>query len=234
MRKQKKVLILVGIVIVVAVILLGGFFAYQYYVINKQPAVNQTPQTQNQTNQTPQAQGQTSQTPQTNQIYQTPQTQNQTNQTPQAQGQTSQTAGWQTYSGYGISFKYPAEMGNPIVIKLAAGASIGFGNSVDFMVGSYYDPDLKRNITFDEMINSAMTSSDAAQVARKNTTLDGKNGVELDYTSKTTGSGVTEIFIPIDKNGNMLIAIEYNRAISNSNGVSLNEILPTLTFTPAE
>lgn len=200
-KKQKKDLTLTAVAIIIAaVIIIFCGVIFYQYSLTITPPVVQTQQTP---------------------PVQQPQ---------QPQNQTDQTAGWQTFSRDGISFKYPAEMGQPVVNELSMKTltSIIFKNSVSITVGYYGDT------TFDQAVSSAVNNPDASQVSRKNITVGGKDGVELDFMSKISGGEMTQIFIPIDNAGNILIASEYNRGISVAGGAGLDEILPTLKFIPVK
>ncbi|MCX6720016.1 MAG: hypothetical protein NTV36_02820 [Candidatus Staskawiczbacteria bacterium] len=144
---------------------------------------------------------------------------------------TSQTADWKTYSGYGISFKYPAAIGEPQIHQLSTKTSIGFKNgAVEFDIGTYYNQTLGRNMTIDEIANSTAIHQNAVNIKQKDIIVDGKKGIELDYTDSVSGGGTTEIYFPIDENGNILMAYQYGRATVGM-AANLFDILPTLNFT---
>ena len=143
------------------------------------------------------------------------------------------TSSWQTYEGYGISFKYPASMGNPAINKLSTGTEIGFGQmSVSFSIGKYYDQNLGRLKTFDEVVSDALNKQNATHIQKTNMIVGGKKGIKIDYEDAISGGGTTEIFVPSgDSEANILRGYEYGRGASNEGlTTGLEQILPTFKF----
>ncbi|MCX6741495.1 MAG: hypothetical protein NTY61_03810, partial [Candidatus Parcubacteria bacterium] len=150
----------------------------------------------------------------------------------------TQTAGWKTYNGYEISFKYPESMGDPSVNQLSTRTEIGFGHmAVSFSIGMYYDQNLGRAKTFDEVVRDAENNPNAVNLLKQNIVVDGKNGVKISYTDKITGGGTIEIYVPTgDAHGNILMAYEYSRGAENEGlTAGIEEIFSTFKFTtPAD
>jgi len=138
---------------------------------------------------------------------------------------------WVTYSGYGISFEYPSAMGQPAITQTSTRTSISFANSVTFEIGAYYNQNVSRFETLDEVIQSAVSNPDVSNPTKEQVIVYGKTGTKLTYTSKTTGGGQTDVFVPVDTKGNILVVSQYGRAVSNVGGVGIDQILPTLQFT---
>ncbi|MCX6719993.1 MAG: hypothetical protein NTV36_02690 [Candidatus Staskawiczbacteria bacterium] len=69
-----------------------------------------------------------------------------------------QTINWKTYSGYGISFKYPdvKEWGNPQVNTYGSGTSISFGGYWSVEIMSNYNNETGKMQTFDEFVQSRL------------------------------------------------------------------------------
>ncbi|MCX6752266.1 MAG: hypothetical protein NTZ87_02080 [Candidatus Nomurabacteria bacterium] len=145
---------------------------------------------------------------------------------------TTDVSNWKTYSGYGISFKYPSSMGEPKITQLSTMTSFSFSNSVEFDIGVYYDQNFGRNKTFDEVVNKAKNNPEVVYRGEKDITVGNKTGVELFLLDKVSGGESVEIYVPnIDKHGNMLSGSEYNRAVANVGGADLLSIMKTLEFT---
>lgn len=137
---------------------------------------------------------------------------------------------WKTYSGYGISFKYPSSIGEPKIRQLSTKTSISFNNNaIEFDIGSYYDQNLQRNMTIDEVAGSTVIHQNAINIESKEIIIDGKKGIKLDYMDSVSGGGATEIYFPIDGNGNILMIYQYGRATSGMEA-NISQILPTLKF----
>ena len=91
------------------------------------------------------------------------------NESSNPQNSDTKTAGWEAYSGYGIFFKYPKEMGQPTVNQLSTKVSISFNQgAIEFDVGAYYNQELGRNMTLDEVVNSAVMHPNIINITRKN------------------------------------------------------------------
>lgn len=104
--------------------------------------------------------------------------------------------------------------------------------AVSFSIGAYYDQNLGRAKTFDEVISDAEKNPGAINIQKQEVIVDGKSGVKMTYTEKVAGGGTTEIYIPTgDAQGNILVAYEYTRgAVNEGLTVGVDELLPTLKF----
>lgn len=159
---------------------------------------------------------------------------------------TDQTAGWATYNGSGVSFKYPQAWGQPKEVSLPTRANISFPNGAIgqydngfyVQIGSFsaregtanYQNGNQTSLSAQEIVNSIKNQSYIKTFNQQNIEISGKQGIRIDYNYNDTGSNemLTEIYIPMDSKGNIL-NISSDTAIIGTD--VFNQVISTFKFT---
>lgn len=157
-----------------------------------------------------------------------PQVQAEIVQTPTA---TNQTADWETFSGHGISFKYPKAMGQPQVVAISDGTQIEFQDNISFILWNSYSSNLGRDMNMDDLISAIKKNTNIFNLTQKSITVGGITGVEFTYEDKVSAGENITIYVPITQKGIILTAAQYGRDTTGANSMSIDEIIPTVMFT---
>ena len=121
----------------------------------------------------------------------------------EAEAENENIASWKNYSDsqLGLSFKYPPSWGEPSKSILSTRTEIRFKNGAVISSGGYYNQDLGRLMTVQEII-SALGKSVSFN-SGTNGVIDGKNIRTISYTDGL-GLNVTEVYIAVDEKGKIV------------------------------
>lgn len=152
------------------------------------------------------------------------------------QNSNTETARWKTYANLqtGLQFRYPQGWGNPQLNLLSTRIKISFSENGNISLdnGLYYNQNLSRNMTFDEIRNSFEDVFPAGNLINtKNIVIDKKECVEFSYSdSNDSGILYISIFIPRDDNGT-ISSIDFSYKPNDGTITNFNNFISTIKFT---
>lgn len=135
-----------------------------------------------------------------------------------------ETADWENYtytdSILGFSFKYPSEWSTPQQYILSTKREIDFGTNLQISTGIYYNQDLGRNMTIEELINAAKNYKNFKQ---EKITVARAEAIKISYTSPVDNKNIIEVYL--SHNDNIIIITS-----GSNNEAQFNKIISTFKF----
>ena len=130
-------------------------------------------------------------------------------------------ADWETYSDsdLGFSFRYPLQWGMPQRDILSTRTEISFGTKLIISTGIYYNQDLMRNMTVEELVGTYKNYKDFKQ---EEILVGGREATKVSYTSGNNDK-IIEVFVA---HNDRIILISSDIAIDNL----FDQILSTFRF----
>ena len=130
-------------------------------------------------------------------------------------------ADWETYSDsdLGFSFRYPLEWGMPQRDILSTRTEISFETKLIISTGIYYNQDLMRNMTVEELVGTYKNYKDFKQ---EEILVGGREATKVSYTSGNNDK-IIEVFVA---HNDRIVLISSDIAIDNL----FDQILSTFRF----
>lgn len=126
--------------------------------------------------------------------------------------------GWKTYRNeeLGFEFRYPADWEDPSEDLLSTTVNIDFQNSFSLQFGVFYNQNLGRGMTIDELVRNSF----------EEIIVDGKKARKIsEYGSAKVSNDIT-VYIPVDKE-NIVVVVNQNKGVDEK---IFNQILSTFKF----
>jgi hypothetical protein len=113
----------------------------------------------------------------------------------------STAAGFKEYSDtqLKLSFQYPASWPAPTKSTLSTRTSINVGQGISIESGVYYNQNLDRGMTIDELVKSV-----GAGVTQQDITVGGKSAVKASHVG-AAGELITQIYVSTDSKGGVVL-----------------------------
>ena len=131
------------------------------------------------------------------------------------------TSNWKTYKNdeYGLEFEYPQNWLAPTDHLLSTRVLIDFNNGFSIEKGIFYNQDLGRVMTVDELLGSKQYEK---------IIIDGKEARKIVDSNSSKAPNSTVVYITSDTKGNIITVINQDNQIDPN---TFNRILSTLKFT---
>ena len=143
-------------------------------------------------------------------------------------------ADWKTYTnnGLGISLMYPPEWPDPVETLVSTSTEVIFNDNLTIRIGVFYNQDLGRNYTFDEIAEISLPTDGTPA---ESFTITGREAKQIVYK---TGEGLFETLImipsPISKDGIVTISYKIFPGDTTLQNKQIDQILSTFKFTTEE